>query len=631
MEMLPQIFYDDQGRLHLFYHGLKSGVFNLFHAVEEENFRTTGSIITLTREMKGAFFPALHISGKKFFLVWQGKKSNFSDDLFFMYSGNYGESWSSPVLLTHGKGNASPSLLFYKGILYVTYRNNDGGNWSIKLLKAKGEDIEWDALPKPVSNTNADCFAPYLAANGDSIIITWYDLREKVSQIYSRQYDIETGEFLDEVNVSLGTARAENPVLIPVSNRVLLIWKESGRILGKNTDVYVPAPVLYSPTHPEGTWSRNRVGDVRWKQPADESGIAGYAVMVTKPSDPVQMREANPTIQNMGGAVDRRTIPDLDDGITYFHIRAIDGAGNWSRTVHFRLQTSITPLPVPLLISPSHPEPGKQGRDENAEFRWALDGRDRLKGFVYSLSKGSAKKPGTFTKDFSMKFPNLTEGNYFFTLAAVDKANQMGRLAEHYFIVGRAEQLDPNRIIELARIKDDRKKRLPVPVPSINIDLPFDPANPWEQDRFRAILTAKNIPESQVEGYSIYIGKEKKDLPERINHKSSIITIEGLKDGSYYIGARCRYYQVVAGKKVFKWTSPWEKTIIVRKPPEESPLVRYGLLVRDKLRQRALPVMVLLAILSVVTLSMGWGKRILFQCRSFLYRIRILVMLFVER
>lgn len=633
MEMLPRIFYDNYDRLHLFYHGLRSGYFNLFHAIEENGFRIIGSIITLSADMKGAFFPSIHMAGNNVFMVWQGKKSNYSDDLFYIRSTNYGETWFPPIAITRSKGNASPAVILHKGVLYVAYRNNDGGNWSIKLIKAKDNGEEWDALPVTVSNTNSDCFAPALAASGGHLIITWYDLRERVGQIYSRQYVIESREFQDEVNVSLSTVHAQNPSLIPSRDRVLLVWEEGNRILGKNTDVYVPAPVVYSITHPEGTWSKNPVAEIRWKQPADESGITGYAVMITKPSDPVQMREANPSIQNMAGAIDRRTISELDDGITYFHIRAIDGAGNWSRTVHYRIQTSINPLPVPVLISPTHPEPGKAGTSSTtAEFRWALEGRDRLKGFVYSLSRGSAKRPETFTRDFSITFPDLAEGNYFFTLAAVDKANQLGRYAQHYFIMGRAEQIDPNRLIELARIHDEEKRAArAVSVPSVELELPFDPSKPFARDTFSAVLRAKNIPESRVEGFAVYIAREKKAFPERINQRSSIITIEGLKSGMYTMGVRCRYYQMEAGRKVFRWTEPAEKIITINRTPDESPLSRYAFLVREKLSRRILPAMILLGIMSAVALFMGWGTRILFRGQLLVYRLRLFMLMFTEK
>ena len=56
-------------------------------------------------------------------------------------------------------------------------------------------------------------------------------------------------------------------------------------------------------------------------------------------------------MQNLEGNVRTYRIPDLDDGVSYFHIRAVDGAGNYSRTVHFPLQVSRNPLAGPLVVS----------------------------------------------------------------------------------------------------------------------------------------------------------------------------------------------------------------------------------------------------------------------------------------
>src|SRR5208337_2823099 len=111
-------------------------------------------------------------------------------------------------------------------------------------------------------------------------------------------------------------------------------------------------PVVTSRTHPEGQWSKNTDAIVEWTKPVDDSGIVGYATLVDKNPD------TNPSIQNLRYSASRSYVNNLDDGITYFHIRAIDGAGNMSRTVHYKLQVSSNPLAMPVIVSPTHPENG---------------------------------------------------------------------------------------------------------------------------------------------------------------------------------------------------------------------------------------------------------------------------------
>ena len=133
-------------------------------------------------------------------------------------------------------------------------------------------------------------------------------------------------------------------------------------------------------------------------------------------------------------------VADLDDGVSYFHI-PVDGAGNYSRTVHYKLQVSRSPLPAPVVVSPTHPE-GKEALLRTPVFRWSIDGRDRLKGFLYSMSKNTAERPSKFTNDFETTFHNLDDGRYFFSIAAVDRTNTVSRVATYEIIINKAESID---------------------------------------------------------------------------------------------------------------------------------------------------------------------------------------------
>ncbi|TFH40951.1 MAG: hypothetical protein E4G96_06535 [Chrysiogenales bacterium] len=167
--MLPRIYFDDRGQAQLVYHGSTDETVNLFHAVSREGmaFEEARSLIRLSSSMRGAFFPSITMSGKTFFIVWQGKDEDFSDDLYLIKSSNYGKTWSGKRRITSSQGNnASPSVLMHENTLYVAYQNNDDKNWAIRMLRGHDRGGSWDDKPLAVSTTPANCYSPVIGLSG---------------------------------------------------------------------------------------------------------------------------------------------------------------------------------------------------------------------------------------------------------------------------------------------------------------------------------------------------------------------------------------------------------------------------------------------------------------------------------
>ena len=81
---------------------------------------------------------------------------------------------------------------------------------------------------------------------------------------------------------------------------------------------------LTSPSHATGAWSNDNTVDVAWTAATDdESGLDGYSVLWDH--TPATVPDATKDL----GAVTATTSPVLADGDWYFHIRAVDMAGNW--------------------------------------------------------------------------------------------------------------------------------------------------------------------------------------------------------------------------------------------------------------------------------------------------------------
>lgn len=625
LEMLPIPFFDNRDDLHLFFTAYREGQFNLFHSVRKNNrqvFEPAKSIARLQGNIRGAFFPTVRFDGRKGIVVWQSKEETFIDHLYSVTTDNFGQTWSRVNKVTTGRhNNQAPSVEIHDDTAYLVYIDNSEKNWSVRLLRGYKLGERWDDEPLKVSETNANCYSPDITLGPDNeLLIVWHDLREKGSRIFYRKYSTRSRELMPETKLSMRNAPARNPGGVRTGRNLTLFWEESGRIVSNHTDVTVPPPVVSSRTHRENVWSKNRDAVVEWRSPRDSSGIAGYATLVDNNPDSV------PSIQNYRYDVTRAYLNGLNDGVTYFHIRAIDGAGNMSRTVHYRIQVSANPLAMPLVISPTHRESEKT-MSRDAVFRWVVNDSRRLKGFLYSLEKDRSRKPDKLIRDFSMDFKNLEKGVYFFNIAAVSKTDQVSRVTTYSFIVGEDAEFDEQYMKGLADQDFDmtERKKKPGPArPYLEVSFPFAEKGVFRQRSFTAIIRPVNIKREYLEGYSLVLGADKKNPVNRINHNKDSVKFADLKNGDYVFGIKARYYRTAGGQKRYFWTEPVFIPFTVNVVPPDTSLDRFYADVAGKLEKTKPAAVPFVILLSAAIVIWGYGSRLLFYLKLLNYRIKLL-------
>ncbi|MFC1716235.1 PKD domain-containing protein [Candidatus Poribacteria bacterium] len=98
-------------------------------------------------------------------------------------------------------------------------------------------------------------------------------------------------------------------------------------------------PVISSSSHVEGVCSNNNDPVFSWTEPFDINGIAGYSYEFDQSSGtiPDEMSECTSRIKSYS---------NISDGEWYFHVRAVDTAGNWGNVEHYG---PITIYTVPLI------------------------------------------------------------------------------------------------------------------------------------------------------------------------------------------------------------------------------------------------------------------------------------------
>ena len=195
-----------------------------------------------------------------------------------------------------------------------------------------------------------------------------------------------------------------------------------------------PAPALRCLSHPNPeAWSRERNADFQWNVPPDPARIAGYHWVL----DRLPLTLPGPE-NGQYSTANNASVAGLDDGTWYFHVAAMDRAGNLGKEAgHVRLQVTHNP-PPPRLSSPTHPRQGEAFNSRTVVFHWSTPAYDEaVVAWHYCLDQSPDTVPdgrNPRTGELRAEFNGVGDGEWTFHIVSVDAAGRLGKLAEHYTV-----------------------------------------------------------------------------------------------------------------------------------------------------------------------------------------------------
>jgi hypothetical protein len=172
------------------------------------------------------------------------------------------------------------------------------------------------------------------------------------------------------------------------------------------------APVVTSKTHPEpNNWYREKNAELSWNLPG---GVTAVRTLLDDAAGTIPTKVYEPPIDTI-------SIPDLDEGASYFHIQ-YKNADGWGRVTHYRLAVD-TEAPVSLAIAPAE---GDDNTKPERKFVFTLDdGKGSGPGhFMVSIDGGEAVKFTPEKTDGTIVYtaPRLGPGSHTLSVDAFDKA-----------------------------------------------------------------------------------------------------------------------------------------------------------------------------------------------------------------
>lgn len=169
------------------------------------------------------------------------------------------------------------------------------------------------------------------------------------------------------------------------------------------------APQVTSATHGDPTaWSTNKNAELRWSVP---SGVTAVRTLLDSKATAVPTKVYETPISSI-------TIPDLDEGVSYFHIQFKNDDG-WGRVTNYRLAVDSE---KPTTIKISQPEGTDLTAPEQSLTVEVEDATSEVKRFLVKIGEA---EPFEFIKETAtstITLPALEPGYHVIVVEAFDEA-----------------------------------------------------------------------------------------------------------------------------------------------------------------------------------------------------------------
>ena len=279
-------------------------------------------------------------------------------------------------------------------------------------------------------------------------------------------------------------------------------------------DSVIPnAPIVKSKTHGQSDWSSKKTIELRWEPSQSFSGNHQYSFSIDNDSDTIP--------DNKPESYESTSIQrSLDDGIWYFHIKAISQTGIAGKTTHFRLRID-TKIIKPVILSPTHPDSEVWYGSTKPQFSWTLkkdlSGISQTYGEWDNLSNTIPDKLiDDHLIDNNLAVINLSSGVWFFHLMVVDNA---GNQSEPVHFKIQMDSATPKRPILLSGTHPNQKWRV-----SSSVDIRWN--------------IQHNL--SGITGYSFIMDQSSNTIPDMEIDSFDVVYHADLSDGIWFFHVRCQ-------------------------------------------------------------------------------------------
>ncbi|MDR1179980.1 MAG: SpoIIE family protein phosphatase [Spirochaetales bacterium] len=277
---------------------------------------------------------------------------------------------------------------------------------------------------------------PQIIRYNNSTYLVWFDNRMGTDHIILA---VRNGVLWEDSDISpmRGASTFGRPVIN--GNELYILWENrmdrNPYLYYLKPDTTVSRPEIIPVNFTRGRRSSNREVRLRWVNPSDSSGIAGYIYEWSRDPQP-RPGGALTVLENVRSA----SFTADEDGPWYFHITAQDYAGNRSQPVTLMYERDTTP---PGIVRFTEQETDEEGYLVSNTFSlaWEAPAEDEdIAGYTYSFTYVGPGRdalrgrpavlpdpPRTLLlQEPSVSFQNNDNGLWQLSVAAIDTVGNIG-------------------------------------------------------------------------------------------------------------------------------------------------------------------------------------------------------------
>jgi hypothetical protein len=394
-------------------------------------FYGTSPVAEISAATRGALFPAVLRRGNRVDILYQNRsESTLIDDIFRSFSADGGVTWGGGTRVTsNGAQNFSARMTDTKDKLIFVWQSNPDKVWSI-FAAPEGQE------PIRVSENAAPSYLPAIVAGGETIVAAWQDTRNGTPQIYAKFLDRPDNQFVGVDHRVTRDGIAARPLeYARIGVRPFLFYGCGPALCMRETDTTADPVGIFSRTHALGQISKSSDAIFQWPKPIDISGIESYAWIID------DQKETDPDLYNLNARATQITIPGLNGGAYYLHIKYRDKAGNVSPIKHYPFVVDSVPPSKPIITSPTH-ENGIPDSRQDIVLKFNAADDSGIQTYRFALGEKLPRKFTETTNSTELTFNNVPPGKYIFAVEAVDLGGNVSERAFYRVEIGVNERND---------------------------------------------------------------------------------------------------------------------------------------------------------------------------------------------
>lgn len=389
------------------------------------------SVAEISGGTRGALFPAAIRRGNRVDILYQNRaEATLIDDIFRAFSIDTGITWSGNLRVTaNGSQNFSARATNAKDKLIFAWQSNPNKIWSIFAAPEGAEAIQ-------VSDNTSPSYLPAIVAGDDTVVVAWQDTRAGAPQIYAKFIDRPENTYVGVDHRVTRDGIASRPIeFVRWGTKPFLLYGCGPGLCMREADTSADAVKIYSRTHTLGQISKSNEAIFSWPIPADTSGVESFAYVID------DQKDTNPDLYNLNARANQITIPGLNGGAYYMHIKYRDRAGNVSPVVHYPFVVDSVPPSRPIITSSTH-ENGIPDSRQDIAFKFSSADDSGIQTYRYAFASTLPRVFTETTTSTELAFQNVPDGKYIFAVEAVDLGGNVSERAYYRIEIGRNERND---------------------------------------------------------------------------------------------------------------------------------------------------------------------------------------------